>query len=153
VRYAEGKCWKFQRDLPKFAQVINRPVIHFFYSPLILSMYKGLVLFFLGSILMAARPVPPTSQTVAATLPGPDVPPAIGTLLLKYGCTACHAPSTKLVGPSWQDIAAKKYSKKRLMALITKPEPGNWPGYPPMVAQTTVTKEDLGKIAGWLVKI
>lgn len=117
-------------------------------------MYKGLVLFFLGSILMAARPVPPAPQTVLTTnLPGPDVPPAIGTLLLKYGCTACHAPSSKLVGPSWQDIAAKKYSKKRIMALITKPEPGNWPGYPPMLAQTTVTKEDLGKIAGWLVKI
>lgn len=52
----------------------------------------------------------------------------------------------------WTDVAAKKYSKKRIIALVGKPEPANWPGYPPMVAQS-VPKADLGKIADWIISI
>jgi cytochrome c551/c552 len=59
----------------------------------------------------------------------------------------------KLVGPMWPDIAAKKYSAKRIMELVKKPEPANWPGYVPMLAQSTVPKAELTKIANWLSKL
>lgn len=79
----------------------------------------------------------------------PEIPADVKPLLDKYGCTACHAINRKLVGPKWTDIGAKKYSKKRIMELVAKPEPANWPGYPPMAAQN-VPKSDLTKIATWL---
>lgn len=82
---------------------------------------------------------------------GPDIPSDVQALLEKHGCTACHAMSKKLVGPMWTDIAAKKYSAKKIVALVKKPEPSNWPGYAPMTPQTTVPSKDLNKIASWLV--
>ena len=81
----------------------------------------------------------------------PTVPADIQALLDKYSCTSCHAISRRLVGPMWTDVAAKGYTAKRIMQLVKAPEPGNWPGYSPMAAQTTVPKADLQKIANWLV--
>ena len=80
----------------------------------------------------------------------PEIPADIQVLLDKNGCAACHNMARKLVGPIWTDIAAKKYSAKRISALIKKPEPGNWPGYVPMLAQTNIPKADLAKISNWL---
>ncbi len=82
----------------------------------------------------------------------PEIPADVQALLDKYGCAACHAMNRKLVGPKWTDIAAKKYSAKRISQLVAKPEPANWPGYVPMAPQT-VPKGDLNKIAGWLSKL
>lgn len=89
-----------------------------------------------------------------ATTPAsdPTIPADVQGLLDKYGCTACHALGRKLVGPMWTDVAAKKYSAKRITQLVAKPEPANWPGYPPMVAQR-VAKADMTKIANWLVSM
>lgn len=100
-------------------------------------------------LLAAFTPAPkPEIKPVA----DPTIPADVQTLLDKYGCTACHALSRKLVGPMWTDVAAKKYSSKRIIQLIGKPEPANWPGYPPMAPQR-VAKADLSKIAGWLVSM
>ena len=82
----------------------------------------------------------------------PEIPADVQSLLDKYGCAACHAMSRKLVGPMWTDVAAKKYSAKRIAQLVAKPEPANWPGYVPMVAQK-VPNEDMNKIAKWLVNL
>ena len=98
------------------------------------------VVLLLAAFTPASKPVTPT------------IPADIQGLLDKYGCTACHSISRKLVGPIWTDIAAKKYSVKRIIQLVGKPEPANWPGYPPMVAQK-VPKEDLTKIAKWLTEL
>jgi cytochrome c len=95
--------------------------------------------------LVAARPAERTTP--------PEIPADVATLLSKYSCSSCHALSKKLVGPMWTDVAAKKYSKKRITALVYKPEPANWPGYPPMTAQPTVPKGDLGKIADWIISL
>ncbi len=80
----------------------------------------------------------------------PEIPADIQALLDRHGCAACHNMTRKLVGPKWPDIAAKKYSAKRIAALVKKPEPANWPGYVPMLAQPTVPKADLNKISTWL---
>jgi cytochrome c len=87
--------------------------------------------------------------TPASKTSDPEIPADVKPLLEKYGCTACHALSRKLVGPMWTDVIAKKYPAKRIIQLVGKPEPQNWPGYPPMAAQK-VPKADLTKIANWL---
>ena len=85
--------------------------------------------------------------------PSPEIPADVQALLDKHGCAACHSLSRKLVGPMWPDIAAKKYTAKRIMELVRKPEPAHWPGSVPMLAQTNVPKADLTKIANWLAKL
>ena len=85
--------------------------------------------------------------------PDPRIPADVFTLLNKYSCVSCHALDKKMVGPSWKEIAAKRYSKKKITELVVAPQPANWPGYPPMVAQPSVPKEDLAKIAGWITTV
>jgi cytochrome c len=118
-------------------------------------MKKLIYLLPVAAIFLAARPAAPTEAAASATVTvtDPTIPADIDALLNKYGCAACHSIKRKLVGPMWTDVAAKKYSKKRIIALVQKPEPQNWPGYQPMQPQTTVPKADLGKIAEWLVKL
>jgi len=99
-------------------------------------------------LLLVLAAFKPALQPVA----GPVIPADIQALLDKYTCSACHKMDQKLVGPKWTDVAAKKYSAKRIAQLVEKPEPANWPGYVPMVAQK-VPKADLDKIAKWLANL
>lgn len=109
-------------------------------------MTKLLALFLpLAFVLAAFAPAPKPAA-------GPDIPADVQALLDKYGCMACHSMTRKLVGPIWPDIAAKKYSAKRIAQLVAKPEPSNWPGYAPMAAQK-VPKADMTKIANWLANL
>ena len=108
-------------------------------------MKKALLFFPILLILAAFKPA---STPVAP----PEIPADVQALLDKHGCAACHSMTRKLVGPVWTDIAAKKYSAKRIGQLVAKPEPANWPGYVPMVAQK-VPKADMDKIAKWLAKL
>jgi cytochrome c len=89
----------------------------------------------------------------AAPAPPTDIPADINALLSKYNCVSCHAMERKMIGPTWKDIAAKKYTQKQIVGFVYKPQPANWPGYPPMVAQRSVPKADLNKIAAWLVTV
>lgn len=87
------------------------------------------------------------------------VPPAVKApaeneikpLLAKYTCNACHAPDKKLVGPAFKEIAQRKYPIDRMVQLMYKPEPKNWPGYatemPPM---SHVPKGEAELIAAWI---
>ncbi len=77
-------------------------------------------------------------------------PKEINDLLSKYTCLACHKTDAKLVGPAYQDVAKKKYTNEKIVELIYKPQPANWPGYPPMAPMTQVPKADALKIAGWI---
>jgi cytochrome c len=86
-----------------------------------------------------------TQKTQQVTIPG-----EISTLLTKHTCLACHKPDQKLVGPAYTEVAKKKYSDEKIVELIYKPQPANWPGYPPMAALTNVPKEDALKIAKWI---
>ena len=72
-------------------------------------------------------------------------------LLQKNTCLTCHNQETKLIGPSYKEIAIKKYSVAQIVQLIQKPNPANWPGYatrmPPMAH---VAKTELIQIAEWI---
>ena len=55
---------------------------------------------------LASNAVP---TAVAPAAPGASQPEAAdpSSKLAKYGCTACHAVDTKVVGPSFKDVAAR----------------------------------------------
>lgn len=75
----------------------------------------------------------------------------IKQLLEKNTCFACHKEDEKLVGPSYQEIAKRNYSDERIVELIYKPEPENWPDYPaPMIALPHLDKDELLEIAHWI---
>jgi cytochrome c551/c552 len=76
---------------------------------------------------------------------------AVQPLLTKNACLSCHNPDKKMIGPSYKEIAKKKYSVAQIVQLIQKPNPANWPGYatamPPM---GHVSKAELTQIAQWI---
>jgi cytochrome c551/c552 len=72
-------------------------------------------------------------------------------LLLKNTCLTCHNPENKLIGPSYREIAMKKYSVAQIVQLIQKPNPANWPGYATkMPSMAHVAKTELTQIAEWI---
>ncbi len=103
---------------------------------------------FAGGLLFVAigLAVSPSVQAQTAAAP----PKEINDLLSKYTCLACHKTEARLVGPAYQDVAKKKYTNNKIVELIYKPQPTNWPGYPPMAAMTQVPKADALKIAVWI---
>jgi len=103
-----------------------------------------------------------TSAPVKKTVAKPSVKTAANTgksltyaeiepLLVKNTCTACHQVNKRQVGPSFADIAKRKYSNERIVQLIYTPEPKNWPEHEtPMAAMPQVPKDEALKIAGWI---
>ncbi len=71
---------------------------------------------------------------------------AIDELHKKYACTACHADDKKLVGPSYQEVAAKykgdKDAVKKLSEKVRKGGMGVW-GQIPMPANASATDAEL----------
>ncbi len=77
----------------------------------------------------------------------------VQALLEKHTCYSCHSPKKKMIGPTWPEIAAKGYTKKRFVQLVAKPEPQNWPTYAPMAPLPKVPKADLEKIYDWVITL
>ena len=72
-------------------------------------------------------------------------------LLKKHTCLACHAKESKVVGPSYADIAKRNYTDKQILALVYKPNPQNWPDYATeMAPMSHVPAGDVLKIASWI---
>lgn len=103
------------------------------------------ILFVFAALFVAAAGMN-VSQAQTAVQP----PKEINDLLSKYTCLACHKADAKLVGPAYVDVAKKKYTNDKIVELIYKPQPSNWPGYPPMAPMTQVPKADAQKIAAWI---
>lgn len=91
---------------------------------------------------------------VAMTLLTSGVAGASEDLAKKYGCAACHTAAKKVVGPSWNDIAAKyKGDAKAVDSLALKVKAGGkgaW-GNVPMPPQTKVSDADLKAILAWVM--
>ena len=78
-------------------------------------------------------------------------------LATSKNCMACHAVATKMVGPSYKDVAAKYAGDadavKKLAMSIQKgstPGKGNW-GPVPMPANTQVNEAEAAKLAAWVM--
>ena len=82
---------------------------------------------------------------------------ASAQLATQAGCSACHLPDRKLVGPGFKEIAAKYKGRADaipyLMSRVRKGGPGNW-GQIPMVATDAkkLPDPDLKKLLEWILK-
>lgn len=70
-------------------------------------------------------------------------------------CTACHAPSTKLVAPSFKEIA-NKYggdagAEAKLFVKVQKGSTGVW-GPVPMPANPQVNEADARTLLKWILE-
>ena len=73
-------------------------------------------------------------------------------LAKEKNCLACHAVASKLVGPSYKDIAAKYAAEDvdRLVNSIRKGSKGAW-GTIPMPPNTKLSEDDARKLATWIL--
>lgn len=98
----------------------------------------------------AAAAVPAASAAAAEPLRAAQLMP----VLQKNVCVACHAVSSKVVGPSFQDIAAKYEGRadaeSYLAAKIRQGGQGVW-GAIPMPAQS-IAEADARRVARWLAQ-
>ena len=73
----------------------------------------------------------------------------------KNACLGCHAINKKIVGPSFQDIAAKYKNSPSANALlknkIQKGGAGSW-GVVPMPANTKLSDVELSILVSWILQ-
>ncbi|MCE2988772.1 MAG: c-type cytochrome [Nitrosomonadaceae bacterium] len=93
-----------------------------------------------------------------APTPRGDPPPAVpsgAALARKHNCTACHAQASKLVGPSYAEVAAKYANDanavSKMMEKIKIGGSGAW-GVIPMPPHPTMTDAELKALAEWALR-
>jgi cytochrome c len=94
-------------------------------------------------------PAPAPAAPAAEAAVSPDQMPG------KYGCTACHAVDHKVVGPAFQDVAAKYKGKDVEATLVQKVKNGGagvW-GQVPMPPNPQVPDADLHAIVKWILTL
>ncbi|HET7795384.1 MAG TPA: c-type cytochrome [Rhizobacter sp.] len=77
-------------------------------------------------------------------------------LAQKKNCMACHAVDKKLVGPAYQDVAAKYAGQKdavdKLAQKVIKGGAGVW-GPVPMPANTAVSDAEAKQLVTWILSL
>ena len=103
----------------------------------------------------SATPPPAPAAPAAPAAPPPQASVAPDQMPAKYGCTACHAVDHKVVGPSFQDVAAKYRGKDVEATLVEKVRNGGsgvW-GQIPMPPNPQVPDPDLHAIVKWILTL
>ena len=81
---------------------------------------------------------------------------AAEALMKKGGCVACHAVDKKVVGPAYQDVAAKykgdKDAAAKLADKVKKGGVGVW-GQIPMPPNAQVSDADIKTLVGWILAL
>lgn len=79
--------------------------------------------------------------------------PSGDALAKRYGCLGCHSVGAKLVGPSYQEVAAKYAGQPdaidTLVKSIREGGSGRW-GDMAMPPQPAVSQADAKRLAGWI---
>lgn len=112
----------------------------------------------------AAGPVVSADKQADKPVDKPAVKPAdaaaklkstdVASILSKNACSACHGMDTKIVGPSFKEIAAKNNAKLDAVAYLSgriKNGSSGVYGPIPMPAQS-IGDADLSKVAQWLAQ-
>jgi len=93
-----------------------------------------------------------TLGLIACALTGPAL--ANQQLASAKNCMACHAAATKLVGPSYKDVAAKYAGQKdaadKLATKVIKGGSGAW-GVVPMPANPQVSEAEAKQLVAWIL--
>ncbi len=75
-------------------------------------------------------------------------------LAAKYQCMTCHKAEGKLLGPSYQDVAAKykgdAEALDKLTAKVRNGGKGVW-GSMPMPPNKSISDEDLKTVVNWIL--
>lgn len=75
-------------------------------------------------------------------------------LAKKHNCLACHQTDKKVIGPSYQEVAAKYKGQADASALLAKKIKeggvGVW-GQIPMPPNPTVTEADMTELVTWIL--
>ncbi len=75
-------------------------------------------------------------------------------LAQKNACMACHAVDKKVVGPSYNEVAAKykgdKTAEAKLIEKVKKGGVGTW-GQVPMPPNTAVKDDDIKTLVKWIL--
>ncbi|MBL8471995.1 MAG: c-type cytochrome [Rhodocyclaceae bacterium] len=114
----------------------------------------------IGPVRGADTTKPPTANAAGAAaapavMPTPAEPasPAAG-LVGKHNCTACHAKANKVVGPSWDQVAAKykgaEGAEDKLVAKVKAGGSGVW-GAIPMPAHAQVPDAELRQMVQFVL--
>ena len=92
----------------------------------------------------------------AALLAGAGNAPASEALAKKYNCLTCHAVDKKVIGPSYQDIAAKYKgdagAEAKLAAKVKNGGSGTW-GQIAMPPNATVPDADVKTLVKWVLSL
>lgn len=84
-----------------------------------------------------------------------QVKPDMLSLAKKSGCLSCHSVINKVVGPGFNEIAAKYKSdtsaEARLVEKVRKGGSGNW-GNIPMPPQSETSTDDIKLLVNWILK-
>jgi len=76
-------------------------------------------------------------------------------LATKSTCISCHNPDTKLVGPSYRDVAASyrndPEAATKLIAQMQNGGMGKWGTMPMPPLKATVQPDDMQKLADWIL--
>ncbi|HTP48684.1 MAG TPA: c-type cytochrome [Casimicrobiaceae bacterium] len=113
----------------------------------------------------AASSPPPVAAAAASPVPAAAAAPAsagpldLGSataLMQKDGCAACHAVDKKIVGPAYQDVAAKYRGDKDAFAkLVQKVKTGGagvW-GTIPMPPNAQAPDADVRALVSWILTL
>ncbi|HTR57232.1 MAG TPA: c-type cytochrome [Casimicrobiaceae bacterium] len=105
----------------------------------------------------AAQPPAAAAAKAPAAAPGAPLDMASATALMqKDGCAACHAVDKKIVGPAYQDVAAKyKGDKDAAAKLVQKVKAGGsgvW-GSVPMPPNAQVSDADIKTLVSWILTL
>ena len=105
----------------------------------------------------APQAAAPAAPGAPANKPGAPLDMASGTAMMqKHGCAACHAVDKKIVGPAYQDVAAKyKDDKDAASKLVQKVKTGGsgvW-GQVPMPPNAAVPEEDVKALVAWILTL
>jgi cytochrome c len=81
---------------------------------------------------------------------------AAEALMKKDGCAACHAIDKKVIGPSYQDVAAKYKgdagAAAKLMKKVKDGGSGVW-GPVPMPPNATTPDADIKNLVDWILTL
>jgi len=106
-----------------------------------------------------AAPTAATTASAAAPAPkasGPLDLKAAEALMAKDGCSACHAVDKKIVGPAYQDVAAKYKGDSGALAKLTQKVKaggsGVW-GQVPMPPNPQASDEDVNALVTWILTL
>jgi cytochrome c5 len=104
-----------------------------------------------------AAPAAPAAAPATGQKAGAPLDMASGTAMMqKYGCSACHAVDKKIVGPAYQDVAAKykgdKGAEAKLVQKVKTGGSGVW-GQVPMPPNTAVPDADVKALVDWILTL